>query len=555
MVDFSALENNVRIIDANEYAVNNPLLLGDRPSPVTNRFSGNEIGLNDIESTIFIDESAGMGVPDKSSDFFNVTEDWIPYNNYENPYESIVNFSALENHVRINEANEYAINNILLPGGCPSPVTDRSSSNGIGLNDTESMILIDEGAGNPVPDKTSDFPNVTEGWIQYNKEENIYQLTQQTVDFSALENNVRINEANEYVVNNILLPGGCHSPVTDRSSSNGIGLNDIESMILIDEGAGNTVPDKTSDFPNVTEGWIQYNREENIYQLNTPVEADAEVVLIPNEQCMTAESSVSPLLLRPEPSASIPSTTESAKPIDIPMVPTRKYSRIPVFAPKREHPSCKVEESKETKNELKRATEGILQPPSSKFAKVASGASQIETKLELSTLVEEYSPKSEARGHTAKPLFNNTTNNSDSVVHQSMYDVIKLGNGRSRSSNKEKEARQPKAKSRKSTYSSTSGITIEFYRPHDYPHDNRDSRNPQSTYSSNSSAHHSQSYYPSSGLAYKSADYGHQERLSKTLDADPLKELPYPKETYENEKHAQQASSNSGGPEWYRIFY
>ncbi|CAH1983829.1 unnamed protein product [Acanthoscelides obtectus] len=378
---------------------------------------------------ILIDEGARNTVPNKTSDYPNVSEDWIQYNKEENIYQltqQTVDFSALENNVRFNEANEYAVNNILLPGGRPSPVTDRSSSNGIGLNDKESMILIDEGARNTVPNKTSDFTNVSEDGIQYNKEENIYQLTQQTVDFSALENNVRLNDANEYDINNILLPEGRPSPVTDRSSSNGIGLNDKESMILIDEGARNTVPNKTSDFPNVTEDWIQYNKEENIYQLNIPAEAYANVVLIPSEESMTTENSVSPLPLSPEPSASIPSTTESdrkkvirtvtppkiqkriAKPKEITAIPTRKNSRTRVVAPKNKEISHKVEKPKETKNAPKRSAEDLLQSPPSEVARISKGdmpslslglTTQIDANLEMAKLVEEFSPRSEGKVH------------------------------------------------------------------------------------------------------------------------------------------------------------
>ncbi|CAH1983830.1 unnamed protein product [Acanthoscelides obtectus] len=137
-----------------------------------------------------------------------------------------------------------------------------------------------------------------------------------------------------------------------------------------------------------------------------------------------------------------------------------------------------------------------------------------------------------------------------------MYDAIKEGKMRSRSNNKEKEVPQPQAAPGKPTYSSASGISSGLNHSQNHPYDNKDSKNSHSTSSSkwSSSAPHSQSYHPTSGFAYKSADYGHQERPSKTRDAEPLKELPCPKETYENTKHAQQGSSNSGGSEWYRNF-
>ncbi|CAH1963996.1 unnamed protein product [Acanthoscelides obtectus] len=321
---------------------------------------------------------------------------------------------------------------------------------------------------------------------------------QQTMDFGDFENNDQLGDANEYAVNNLLLLVGQTTSVTNPYHVGRIGLTDIKSMDLMEESAVNKVPNKSSDFSSGRESCIQCKNEENPNQLDTHVEANPKVVVVPNERLSptfnsatndtivpfaqrTVENSPSSISPEPEPSANFPSTEESdsekctrtattprisekrtAKPAVSLTTPTRKNSRTPVVAPKKKHPSHKVEETKDTKNELKRPAEDILPPPS-KIAKLIETSEKKTPKGKNSVPMPEHksesssSQESAALGHTDKPLVNSTPNNSDSVVYELMYDVIKQRKRKSRFNITEKEAPQPQTKPRKSTCSSASG--------------------------------------------------------------------------------------------------
>ncbi|CAH1983836.1 unnamed protein product [Acanthoscelides obtectus] len=681
-VDFSALENNVRIIDANEYAVNNPLLLGGHPSPVTNRFSGNEIGLNDIESTIFIDESAGMGVPDKSSDFSNVTEDWIQNNNHDNPYQSNSPVEAYPKLVTVpNEQcmpTENSASTLSLRTEPSGSIPSTAESNGKIIIRTATPPKIEKRIAKPkeihaiptrknsrtrvvAPKKKNASPKVEESKETKNALKSSAETTLQSPPSkgakiateamptlgltlsSQIEAKLELtNLIQEYsprsegkvpaVPTKIL----CH----ERPLESPVGKPATESIKENLNSLPYKIPKIGADRKNIPK-----------FDCNAPTQIDISTGL-------TKLNSPHP---EPQPSANIPSIEESnsnnvtrsaippkmlekriAEPKEVSVVPTRKNSKTPVVAPKRERLSYKVEETKNTKNELKRSAKGTLQPPPSKFAKFASGARQIEAKFEPASLIAEYSPRSDgkvpavpkkvlcngrphesllgepatesikenlnslsykipkigiknvpefdrnvqsqikadidlakliektekntSRGKYSSPtpehttsssqVFaarvhtdNNTTNNSDSVVHQAMHNVIKQGKRSSMSNNKGKEVPQPQAKPGKSTYSSASGISLGFNHSHDYSYDNRDSRSPRSTSGSSSdkksssSAHRSQSYYP--GSPYKSVDYEHQERPSKIRDAGSLEQLTYSKENGSSSKQGKATSTSN----------